>query len=259
MRETAPDGGAPCVGFVSAPVWIDPSPAEFPALIDGPVRTQQSVLRAPGYDWRLASVPALEPEIAATAASLADMGCAAAGICWSPVTWASAQGGAVSEAEARARSDRISAAAGLPVVQIGPAVLDALRALGIRRVGLACPYYRADWRATWCDFVSGAGFEATALTLADIGHWPEEGGGPERWVITPELIAKITVAVLDAMPAADAVVLSGGAARSVAILDDLAARFGRPVLGVDAVFYHALARAAGLRLRPGVLGALAAA
>lgn len=256
MTARPHDGGPPCVGFVSAPIWIDPSPADFPALIEGPVRTQQSVMRAPGYDWRLASTPELEPEIAAAGASLAGMGCAAAAICWSPVAWASAGGGAVTEAAARARADRISAAAGLPVVQIGTAVLDMLRDLGIGRVGLACPYYKADWRAGWRDFVAGAGVEAVALTLADIGHWPEEGGGPERWTITRAMIDKTVAAVLEAMPDAEAVVLSGGAARTVAILDDLADAFGRPVFGADAALYRGLARAAGLPLRPGALGRL---
>jgi hypothetical protein len=31
-----------CIGFISAPNWFDPAPAEFPKVVDEIVQTQQA-------------------------------------------------------------------------------------------------------------------------------------------------------------------------------------------------------------------------
>lgn len=244
------------IGFVSAPAWLDPSPAEFPLLCADPVVTQQNFVRAPHFDYALGSVPGLLGKAAAAAGELAAVGCQAAAMAWSPLAWASREGGNVTPETALERQAQISALAGLPVSLIGPAVLGCLEALGARKVGLACTYYTAEYRAGWNGFVGAAGYQTVALSLADIGHWPEGRGGTERWEITPERISANVEAVLDAMPDADAVVLSGGAARSVSLLGTLASRYARPVFGVDAALYWALARSAKISLKPDILGPL---
>ena len=242
---------APAVGFISPPGWIDPSPAEFPQVCAVPVRTQQIPLRAPGFDWRIDSVARLEADIGTASATLADMGCAAAAKTGTPFAWVGTDG----LEGARARCRRIAEAAGIPVVMAGLAVVDALQALGVRRVALACSYYSAAWRDRWADFVRAAGFEATAATLADQGLWPDHDADDRAyWFPRGEEIGENVRRLLADAPRAEAAVVTGAGARTLSLIGALEAETGLPVMGADTTLYRAAAHAAGVKIKPGALG-----
>ena len=148
----------PTIGFLSPPAWFDPSPAEFPSICTDVVRVQQCPLSLPGFDWRLDSIAGTEPELVTAAATLGDMGCDLVANVGTPFAWA----GLASAVEARARQERLAAAAGVPVVMSGIAIIEAFAALGARRVGLACTYYSDHWRDRWAGLVTASGLDVVA-------------------------------------------------------------------------------------------------
>lgn len=242
---------APAIGFISPPGWIDPSPGEFPSVCAQTARTQQVPLRAPGFDWRIESVAGLEAETTVAAATLADMGCAVAAATGTPFAWVGTGG----LDGARARQARIAEAAGLPVVMAGLAIIGALQALGVGKVALACTYYSTSWRERWAGFVTGAGFEVGAATLAEQGVWSDHGDEERAyWYPTGEDIAENVRRLLADTPGAEAAAITGAGARTLHLIGALEAETGLPVMGADTALYRAAARAADMPLKPGALG-----
>lgn len=227
----------PIVGFVSPPAWYDPTPQEFLHLAGGAVRVQQYVLPLLDFDWRLESVAATEPAQTLAARTLAQAGCDAIASVGTPFGWA----GLEDVQAARARCARISAAAGVPYIATGVAVIDVLEAVEARSVGLACTYYSDDWRDAWARFVSASGFETQARSLSDQGlaasHGPDD---VTYWAPGPELISQSVAMLHDEAPDLDAIAISGAGARTLSVVDDLRQRTGKPVFGSDTALYRAL-------------------
>jgi len=243
--------GFPAVGFIAPPGWTDPSPDEFPTVCADPVRSHAVQLETPDFDPWIGSPDRMEPEIAAAATALAKAGCVVAARTGPPFAWAGSLAGA------RARQDRIAAAARIGSVADGLAIVDALQALGARKVALACSYYTAPWVKRWADFVAGAGFEVGARTFADQGLWPEPGhpDRAERHPTDAETADHVRRMVAE-FGHADAVAVMGAGARTLSLIRGLEAEIKRPVIGADTALYWAAAKAAGIALKPGALGAL---
>ncbi|MCP3953502.1 MAG: hypothetical protein GY697_14985, partial [Desulfobacterales bacterium] len=96
----------PTIGFISAPAWFDPAPAEFPTVVEEQVLTQQAPLLLPDFDYRLTSIAAVQDHLNQCTRSLKAMGCDLAAQVGSPFAWA----GAKSETAARSRQASMSAA-----------------------------------------------------------------------------------------------------------------------------------------------------
>src|SRR5210317_486977 len=158
------------VGFLSPPDWYDPSPTEFYHLCGGKVRVQQSVLAIADMDWSLEAIAASCEQQSIGARALASTGCDVIALVGTPFGWA----GLHSVDAARARARNLSAAAGVAVVTTGVAIVDALQALGARRVGLACTYYSSAWKRAWSAFICASGFDAHAHSFADDGIMPAD-------------------------------------------------------------------------------------
>ncbi|MGI9550280.1 MAG: hypothetical protein ACR2MT_03695 [Aurantibacter sp.] len=46
----------PIIGFISAPAWFDPTPSEFPTVVEEGVLTQQAPLLLPEFDYQLETI-----------------------------------------------------------------------------------------------------------------------------------------------------------------------------------------------------------
>lgn len=245
---------SPIVGFISAPAWFDPAPSEFPDVVVEPVRTQQAPLLLPAFDYRLESIAAVQNELNHCALSLASMGCHLTAQVGSPFAWA----GAASEADARSRCAAMTAAAGIPCLMTGLAIVDGLRALNVKKVALDCTYYEKPWRDAFARFLKRCGFDLVhASTMADQGLVsPTATMEDFGWSMTPELTRESIRRVADAATEAEAIVVTGAGTRTLVLLGELERRTGRPIVAADTVLYWSIARALGLTLRP-VLGRLA--
>ena len=254
-------GTAPAVqtiGFISPPGWFDPSPREFPTVCADQVQTQQCPLSLPGFDWRLDSIVRTEPELLAAARALGDMGCDLVANVGTPFAWA----GQASVTEARAKQERLTDAAGVPVVMSGIAIIDACAALGADRIGLASTYYSDDWTSRWTRYIQASGVDVVAAqNLAGQGLIPQHNDPADRtyWAPTAEQICESVRRIAAAAPEAEAIAISGAGSRTLTLIHALEDETGRPVFGSDTALYWAAAKTAGVELKAGVLGSLTSA
>lgn len=241
------------VGFVTPPHYADPAPYEFPRTIAAAVLTQQFPLPFPEFDWILEAIGRRKTENGMVLAvrTLASLGCRAIGQAGTPFGWVGTSG----EAGARRRLRRLQEAAHVPVVTTAVAILDALRALGARRVALAATHYPEDWKRSWAGFVASSGFEvAAAENLADLGLVAPEELWRLGWNMPRELLAE---AVRRAgRHGADAVVVTGTGNRTLGRIAELERLAGCPVVAADTVLYWHLARTLELPVVEGSFGTL---
>lgn len=149
-------------------------------------------------------------------------------------TMASFVGGLAGEARIR---DAIVAGGAPVAVTTSGAFLEALHALGARRVGLATPY-PPRIAAAFTAFVHEAGFDVAAQTDRNLIDF-------ERVIASTademaSLVDRVTA------PDVDVVFLAGTNTPSIELLAFLTARAGRPVLSANQVTIWACLRAAGL-------------
>ncbi|MDP6582404.1 MAG: hypothetical protein QF681_17260, partial [Vicinamibacterales bacterium] len=158
MRSTRQDRRRVTVGFISPPEWDDPSPEEFRQLSATEIGVEQATLAFQNFDWTLGTIAETEPELLRAATHLGTRGCDVVANVGTPFSWA----GLRDVVASRERAARLTAASSCPVVMTSTAILAALGALGVRRVGLATTYYSDEWTAGWSKFVRSSGFEVTA-------------------------------------------------------------------------------------------------
>lgn len=244
----------PTIGFVSAPAWFDPALAEFPTVVEERVRVQQAPLLLPDFDYRLTSIAAVQDHLSQCTRSLKAMGCDLAAQVGSPFAWA----GAGSEAEARSRQTSMSAAGNINTIMTGLAIVDGLRALGVKKVAVNCTYYESDWRDAFASFLRMCGFDAIHVsTLSDQGL---TGPGAKMedygWSMTSELASRSILAVAKASPNAEAIIVTGAGTRTLDIFTAMELETRRPIIAADTILYWAIARELNLSLKP-VMGSLA--
>lgn len=193
----------------------------------------------------------------AAARSLGDMGCDVVAKVGTPFAWA----GLASVTEARARAQRLAAAAGVPVMMSGIAIIDAFDALGADRVGLACTYYSDDWTDRWARYVRASGVEVIAAqNLAGQGLMPQHHEADrDYWTPSADQISACVRRIAEVAPDAQAIAISGAGSRTLNLVHVLTTETGRHIVGSDTALYWAVAKAAGVELKPGILGSLTAA
>ena len=240
----------PMIGFVSAPNWFDPAPAEFSASVQESVLTQQAPLQLPEFDYRLQTIANAGPAMELSGRCMVASGCDLLAQVGSPFAWANAK----DEAAARARAQRLSDAAGVPAIMTSLALVDALRASGARRIAINCTYYEPDWRDQFAAFMGFCGFDVLhCSTLVDQGLAPVGSTMADLgWNMAPELTCASVQAVARATPQADAQVVTGAGTRTLALLTDLEDIAGCPLIAADTALYWAIARALNLTLVSGM-------
>ena len=241
------------VGFLSPPDWCDPSPSEFYLLCGGKVRVQQTVLAIPDMDWSLETIAASYDQQLSGARALASTGCDVIALVGTPFGWA----GLPSIDAARARAQDLSAAAGVPVITTAVAIVDALQTLEVRRAGLACTYYSGGWKQAWSAFLSASGFSVHAHSFADDGIMSENShANAQFWSPEAQLIRDSVSNLQRSAGPFDAVVISGAGARCLALIAELEAQLGIPVMGSDTALYRALLQWIEVDVEPGCLGSI---
>lgn len=136
----------------------------------------------------------------------------------------------------------MQARAGVPCVATAPALVEACRALGLRKIALATPYHDAlneHERA----FFSEAGIEVVSLKGLGIG-----AGGPQEYVriarVPPEEIHAHCRSV--DVDAAEGLVVSCTDFPTLGLLPRLHAELGKPVMSSNSATLWAALRAAGV-------------
>ncbi len=236
------------VGFISAPDWFDPAASEFPTVVEERVQTQQAPLLLPGFDYRLERIASVQDQLNLCAQSLKAMGCSLIAQVGSPFAWACAS----SESDARSRSETMANSANIPSIMTGLAIVDGLRSHAVKKIALNCTYYERDWRDSFANFLSICGFEIIhASTLSDQGLIAVDSRIADYgWAMTHELTGKSVLAVAEASPGAEAIVVTGAGARTLKILSNLESEIKRPIVAADTVLYWAIAKNLGLTLKP---------
>lgn len=139
--------------------------------------------------------------------------------------------------EAALRDAIETASPGAAAVTTSGALLEALRALGVRRVALGTPYV-SDLGRLLGDFVSEAGFEPVSLANLEL-----TGGIAD---VAEDEVRHLAEAAY--VPGAEALFLSCTNLRTFDALPALEARYGIPVLSANQVTMWAALRAAGAPL-----------
>jgi maleate isomerase len=126
---------------------------------------------------------------------------------------------------------------GIPVTTTSTALVAGLGAVGARRVVVAAPYPH-EITARAADYLRERGFTVAATSSLNLTSDHDIG-------FTPPSVVVEQVLALD-RPEADAVVICCTNLRTAAILEDLEARLGKPVVSaIQASVWHAL-RLAGI-------------
>jgi maleate isomerase len=127
--------------------------------------------------------------------------------------------------------------AGAPVaVTTSGALIEALAALGVRRVALGTPYVE-ELGVLLADFVTAAGFEPASLANLDLEDGIADLGASE--------VERLADAAAAGATGADAIFLSCTNLPTVDLLAGLERRHGMPVLSANQVTMWAALRAAG--------------
>ena len=135
----------------------------------------------------------------------------------------------------RALREAMEAAGAPRTVTTSGALVDALTALGVRRVALGTPYV-AELGAVLADFVADAGFEPVSLANQDL-----DGGIADLATSDVERLAAAAH-----VPGAEVIFLSCTNLPTVGVLAGLEAHYGVPVLSANQVTMWAAVRAAGI-------------
>ena len=164
------------------------------------------------------------------------------------VVWACTSGSFVYGWDgAREQVDKLAAVAGVPASSTSFAFVHAARALGIHRVAVAASY-PDDIAKLFVEFLGAAGIEVVAMASADIATAAEVGG------LSPEAV--VDLALAHDHPDAQAVLVPDTAMRTLAEVNTVENRLGKPVLTANQVTVWEGLRLVGEHRLVRTLGAL---
>ncbi|WP_025272515.1 maleate cis-trans isomerase family protein [Haloglycomyces albus] len=139
------------------------------------------------------------------------------------------------------------AAGGLPASSTSFAFVHAARALGVRTVAVAASY-PADVAALFVDFLAAGGIEVAAMSSHDVDTAAEVGR------MTPEAVTALANGC--DRPEVDALLVPDTAMRTLALVNTMEERIGKPVLTANQVTVWEGLRLAGSPLTSDSLGSL---
>ena len=238
------------LGIIAAPGWFDPTAGEFLRRHVGEVEVTQTIMGPPGFDWSFASIQSSELHLRAAAQLLAEAGCE----CIAQVGPAFAyQTGGGTVAGARALGQRLSVAAGVPVILNGCAVLENLDALGVQAFTALCPYYNPEWKHQFRKFMEGAGFVIEgAQTFVDLGIITTQAEVDARhYHFAEDEVFRALHVNLAQSSGAQALVVSGSGVRTLAWLHRVQREINLPIVSADGALYSAVCRSLNLPERLG--------
>ncbi len=241
------------VGFVTTPKYFDDAIQEFLKVAPAGVGAIQRVMTLDGYSWELTERAAGLPEMRRSARALAESH--ADVVLQVGTNWVHCAG--TTPDEVAAMIGEISRDIGAPFLMAGQSIVDALRHLGARRIGVANSYYRDDWRDGINRYLAEAGFEIAAsgsiMDQGIVGSLDEALAieAATLWDYPAEIVREAILATWRAAPDVDAVVQTGAGFRTIELLAGIEAEIGVPVVPSDAATFWAGLRELGLAARPG--------
>jgi arylmalonate decarboxylase len=232
------------LGIIAAPGWIDPNVPALEWLFPGQLQMQQTIMPPPGFDYSFPSIAASEPAITDAARLLAEAGCEM--IIQDGPGFGCLIG--KTPAGARATSERISAACGVPVLLNVVAILDELEHLGARRIAVAAPYYSPEWKAMFTAFLGHGPYRIEAFqTFVEQGLFPDQASVSARhYRFSADEVLASLARTRQAAPAAEALVVVGTGIRTSCQLPQLERELGLPVVAADSSLYRCVQRGLGL-------------
>ena len=144
---------------------------------------------------------------------------------------------------------------GLPAVTATSAMVEALRALEVRRIGLVTPYTKERTQVLQ-EFLGNRGFEVVAVASRDFSEGSKD---PREWYETnrqPPTVAYVMARQV-AVPTAEAVLISGTNLRTLEVLEHLEKDTGRPVISTNLCILWASLGRLGIRIEGSWAGRLA--
>lgn len=138
-------------------------------------------------------------------------------------------------------------AGGIPASSTSFAFVHAANALGLRRVAVAASY-PDEVAKLFVEFLGRGGIEVIAMSAADIDTAAEVGD------LTPDAVVELMVA--RDHPDADALLVPDTAMRTLALIESVEQRLGKPVLTANQVTVWEGLRLAGLSRQVPALGTL---
>ncbi len=233
------------VGFLAPPTMWNDAPVEFLRVAPGgtsvagafiPVRLRGRTMADFSLDRIADALPAMQE-------GARDLAAAGAGV----VAQFGIPFSLVHAERAREAQAQVADAAGVPVVLMGAAMLDALDHLGARRIAIAGGYYTpGDWTS-----MARCGFEANGFDVVFQENWVEQGivaSVEESDRLAWEQDAATTKAhVLRTAERAghgvDAIVVCGGGVRLLGHAAELEAATGLPMVAGDLAMFRATLKA----------------
>jgi maleate isomerase len=149
-------------------------------------------------------------------------------------------------------TDYMASVAGVPAVATAVALVEALRALGARRVALATPYHDA---LTDHEVRFFAQCQIETISSRGLGFG---ANGPDEYRNIARLPAAVAYRLAKSVdrPAAEAIVISCTDFATLGIIPVLEAELGKPVISSNQATFWAALRAAGVADRPDSFGRL---
>ena len=135
--------------------------------------------------------------------------------------------------------DTMREATGLPATTMSNAIVDALRAVGARRLAVGTAY-NEDVNSRLASFLAASGFEV--LALESMGLLSVE----QVLSVTQDELMALGLRAAAAAPDADALLISCGGLRTLALTAPLEQRIGKPVISSAVAGAWAAARLLGL-------------
>ncbi len=139
--------------------------------------------------------------------------------------------------------ESISETAGVPAVATSPAVAEALRSLGAKRISVATPY------PEWINEQLWAYYESLGFEILNVDGDPSVAGGGHQVANDQDPESVLEFAASVCRPEADVLFCSCAAWRSLEIVGELEKRVGRPVVTSNQAAIWATLRELGVTSR----------
>ena len=240
-------------GFVTTPRYFDDSPQQFLQVAPAGTGVIQRVNHIPGYAYELDQRSRHFGLLEESAVCLGQSYCQVIGQVGT--NWVHCTG--TSPEEIVRLCDAISEKAGARFLMAGQCIVEALRALGAKRIAVANGYFRPDWSAGINGYLEAAGFEI--LWAGDIIDQGIVAGHEDKlsieaatlWDYPDEVMIAAAADAHARAPEADAIVQTGAGFRMLQVVDRVEARIGTPVVASDCALYWAMLAHLGLPAAPG--------
>ncbi|MBT5753252.1 MAG: hypothetical protein HOI33_11180 [Rhodospirillaceae bacterium] len=243
----------PKAGFISIPRYFDYSPQEFLEIAPKGVGAIQRMLHLPGYTYELKQRADNFDLLEEGVNCLAEARCQVIG--QTGVNWAHCTG--TTPDDIRRICAQISDKCGAKYLMMGLCLVDALLAVGVKRISVSNGYYQDVWADGINRFLSQAGFEIVwSGTMVDQGLYDSDEemhriAEENDWVFSSHDVVQSIYQAHVAAPNADAVVQTGFGFRTRTRTSTIEALIGKPLITSDMSLYWAMLKEMKLTPVPG--------